>query len=110
MSSTDTGVLSRRPEVRYRINPDAIKAITKTQMQLLQSAASMLKPNGRICYSTCSLQRDENDLLVKDFLAKNPAFELEIELLTLPATDDFDCDGAYAAIITHNKAAASSKP
>ncbi len=100
---SNTGVLSKRPEVRYRIKPDAVKTITKTQMDLLKSAASLLKPNGKICYSTCSVQRDENDLLVKDFLAANPGFKLETELLTLPTTDDFDCDGAYAAIIIRNK-------
>jgi len=96
---SNTGVLSKRPEVRYRIKPDAIKTITKTQMELLQSVASLLKPNGKICYSTCSIQRNENDLLVEDFLAKNPGFKRETELLTLPTADDFDCDGAYEAII-----------
>lgn len=97
---SNTGVLSKRPEVRYRIKPEAIKAIVKQQTQLLQSAVSMLKPAGRICYSTCSIQKNENDLLVKDFLAQNSAFRLENELFTLPVTGDFDSDGAYAAIIT----------
>jgi 16S rRNA (cytosine967-C5)-methyltransferase len=96
---SNTGVLSKRPEVRYRIKPQSLKAIAKIQMELLQSTASLLKPKGKICYSTCSIQRDENDLFVKDFLATNPDFKVQTELLTLPATDDFDCDGAYAAII-----------
>ncbi len=99
---SNTGVLSKRPEVRYRIKPEVIKTIAKTQMELLQSAVSLLKPTGKICYSTCSIQRVENDLLVKDFLTKNPAFKLETESLTLPEADDFDRDGAYVAIITRN--------
>jgi 16S rRNA (cytosine967-C5)-methyltransferase len=99
---SNTGVLSKRPEVRYRIKSDVVKNITKQQAELLQSATSLLKPDGKICYSTCSIQRNENDLLIKDFLAKNPAFKLESELLTLPETDDFDRDGAYAAIIARN--------
>lgn len=96
---SNTGVLSKRPEVRYRINPETIETLVKIQTQLLQSVASMLKPAGIICYSTCSIQKNENDLLVKDFLSKNPDFKLKTELLTLPTTGDFDCDGAYAAII-----------
>jgi len=99
---SNTGVLSKRPEIRYRIKPDTLKNITKQQTELLQSAVSLLKPTGKICYSTCSIQRIENDLIVKDFLDKNPAFKLETELLILPQTDDFDHDGAYTAIITRN--------
>ena len=97
---SNTGVLSKRPEVRYKIKPDTVKTITKTQLKLLQSAASLLKPSGKICYSTCSIQPDENNLLIRDFLAQNPAFKLESELLTLPSADEFDSDGAYAAIIS----------
>ena len=96
---SNTGVLSKRPEVRYRIKPEAIKTIVKTQMELLQAAASLLKPKGKICYSTCSIQKDENDLLVRGFISRNSGFKLETELFTLPAADDFDCDGAYSAII-----------
>ena len=97
---SNTGVLAKRIEVRYRINPKAIEKLTKTQSGLLTAAAQMLKPNGKICYSTCSIQKAENSERVKDFLQKNPAFELESELLTLPSAEGFDRDGGYVAIIT----------
>jgi 16S rRNA (cytosine967-C5)-methyltransferase len=97
---SNTGVLAKRIEVRYRINPKAIKELAKTQASLLAAAAKMLKPKGRICYSTCSIQRAENSQLVKDFLQKTPDFELQSELLTLPSAQEFDRDGGYVAIIT----------
>ncbi len=97
---SNTGVLARRIEARYRIKPKAIKELTKIQGGLLKTAASMIKPEGKICYSTCSIQRCENSELIRDFLQKNPDFELEFERLTLPSVQGFDHDGGYVAIIT----------
>ena len=97
---SNTGVLAKRIEARYRINPKAVNELAKTQAGLLAAAAKMLKPTGRICYSTCSIQKCENSRLVKDFLQKNPDFKLQSELLTLPSAEDFDRDGGYVAIIT----------
>jgi 16S rRNA (cytosine967-C5)-methyltransferase len=97
---SNTGVLAKRIEVRFRINPKAIEKLTKTQNDLLDTAAKMLKPNGKICYSTCSIQKAENSERINDFLRDNPHFELESELLTLPAAEDFDRDGGYVAVIT----------
>ena len=97
---SNTGVLAKRVEARYRIKPEAIKELTKIQRELLKTAASMIKPEGKICYSTCSIQKCENSELVKNFLQKNPGFELEVEQITLPSAQSFDHDGGYAAIIT----------
>ena len=97
---SNTGVLAKRIEARYRINPKAIEKLTKTQSDLLDTAAKMLKPKGTICYSTCSIQKAENSERVQDFLRQNPGFELEAELLTLPLAEGFDCDGGYVAVIT----------
>ncbi|UCE99027.1 MAG: methyltransferase domain-containing protein [Planctomycetota bacterium] len=97
---SNTGVLSKRPEARYRISNDAIQKLTKTQTELLESAIKLLKPKGGICYSTCSIQKCENSELVKNFLQKNASFELKSERLFLPSAHKFDCDGCYVAIIT----------
>jgi len=111
---SNTGVLAKRIEVRYRVNPKAVKELAKTQTSLLAAAAKRLKPKGKICYSTCSIQKKENSELVKDFLRQNPDFELESELLTLPSAVPHqlgaslssigagDRDGGYVAIITRN--------
>ncbi len=96
---SNTGVLAKRVEARYKIKPKAIQELAEIQGELLKAAASMIKPRGKICYSTCSIQKQENGELVREFLQENPAFELEAEQLTLPAAQDFDHDGGYAAII-----------
>jgi 16S rRNA (cytosine967-C5)-methyltransferase len=105
---SNTGVLARRIEVRYRIKPSAIKELAKTQSELLNTAAQMLKPYGKICYSTCSIQKDENSNLIKDFLQKNRNFELKSEKLTLPSAECFDHDGGYTAILAATKRQTSS--
>jgi len=109
---SNTGVLSKRIEARYRLNPAAIQEFTITQSQLLCTAASMTMPRGRICYSTCSIQKAENNELVADFLRRNPDFEIDSETLILPSAEipaqephgkagpaGFDHDGAYVAIL-----------
>lgn len=96
---SNTGVLAKRIEARYRITSDKIAALTQTQSQLLEAAAKMIKPNGKICYSTCSIQESENGELVRKFLLKNRDLMLESEKLTLPSAEGFDRDGGYVAII-----------
>ncbi len=96
---SNTGVLAKRVEVRFRCNPQAIEACAEIQMQLLKSAAGMLKPGGRICYSTCSIMRAENQDRVARFLARDRRFLLEQERLTLPTAHLPDSDGAYVALL-----------
>jgi len=95
---SNTGVLARRSDLRLRIKPAAIEKLTRIQAELLDFAAAQIKPGGKICYSTCSIQKEENDGLMKNFLQRNPDFELELERLTLPSAREFDHDGGYAAI------------
>jgi len=98
---SNTGVLAKRIETRYRLKPKAIKELTKTQTDLLLKAATMTKPRGKICYSTCSIQKAENSDLVRDFLQKNRSFKLESEKLILPsAHPGLDHDGGYVAVLT----------
>jgi 16S rRNA (cytosine967-C5)-methyltransferase len=96
---SNTGVLARRPEVRHRITKSDVKKLAKTQMMLLSRAAGMLKPRGIVCYSTCSIQPEEDGLLVREFIKENQGFKIESENLILPSAGMFDRDGSYAAII-----------
>ncbi len=97
---SNAGVLAKRIEARYRITPNAIKALAKTQAGLLKTAASMIKQKGKICYSTCSIQKQENQEIVVDFLKENSSFVLELERLILPSAEGAaDHDGGYIAII-----------
>ena len=100
---SNTGVLAKRVEVRHRLKPGTITGLAVIQSRLLETAAKLIKPDGRICYSTCSIQTSENSGLVKDFLESNPEFRLEREKLTLPSAENFDCDGGYVAIIARQR-------
>jgi 16S rRNA (cytosine967-C5)-methyltransferase len=97
---SNTGVLARRPEVRHRIKEGTIDEMAGVQIELLSRAAMLLKSSGVICYSTCSLEPEENRLLIKSFLVNNPEFELKAEKLILPSAGEFDHDGSYAAVLT----------
>ena len=96
---SNTGVLAKRIEARYRVTPNALKKLTKTQSSLLDRAAELTKPAGKICYSTCTIQNAENNKLIENFLKNNPAFTLKSEKLTLPSPEKPDHDGGYLAIL-----------
>ncbi len=96
---SNTGVLAKRVELRYRISKKAVSRLAQTQLKLLETAAELIEKNGRICYSTCSIQGQENNQLIKNFLKKNRNFRLESENLTLPSAQGFDHDGGYVAIL-----------
>jgi 16S rRNA (cytosine967-C5)-methyltransferase len=96
---SNTGVLAKRVELRYRISKRAVSRLAQAQARLLETAAELIEKNGRICYSTCSIQGKENNQLIKNFLKKNRNFKLESENLTLPSAQGFDHDGGYTAII-----------
>jgi 16S rRNA (cytosine967-C5)-methyltransferase len=99
---SNTGVLARRPELRYRIKRAAIEGLRRTQGQLLVKAAQITRPGGRICYSTCSIQGAENGLLVQDLLQMNRNLTMVEEELTLPAPGQVDHDGGYAAVVSRS--------
>ena len=91
-------MLARRVEARFRLRRQAVREIAATQKALLAKAAGLVKPGGRICYSTCSIQRRENED-VREFLTASRQFELVREELTLPSAEGFDPDGAYVALL-----------
>ena len=92
---SNTGVLRRRVDLRWRISADEISRLQKTQLELLNQAATKLKFGGVLVYSTCSLEPEENSEVIKDFLAANKNFQLETERQLLPFADNVD--GAFVA-------------
>jgi 16S rRNA (cytosine967-C5)-methyltransferase len=92
---SNTGVMRRRVDLRWRIQPEEIGRLRETQLELLRRAAPRLKPNGMMVYSTCSLEPEENSQVVQQFLSENPDFELKSERQLTPFANDVD--GAYTA-------------
>ena len=99
---SNTGVLRRRVDLRWRVTTDEIARLRATQVDLLALAASVLRPGGVVVYSTCSLEPEENSEVVKSFLAEHPNFSLELERQLLPFTDGVD--GAFVAKLKSNTA------
>jgi 16S rRNA (cytosine967-C5)-methyltransferase len=93
----NTGVLRRRIDARWRVNSNRIKAMAEVQYDLLSACAELLKENGRLVYSTCSLEPEENEDLVARWVREHPGFSKTKARKAFPPKDG--TDGAYAAVI-----------
>ena len=80
-----TGTLARNPEIRARLNEAAIGRQAERQRLILHSALCALRPGGRLVYSTCSLEREENEDVVEAVLALHPEVAVEPIEITLKA-------------------------
>jgi 16S rRNA (cytosine967-C5)-methyltransferase len=118
-----TGTLSRNPEIKWRLVPEDLADLQVRQIAILRSALSQVAPKGRLVYSTCSLEREENEDVVEAVIAENTSFRVidcsgELEKLKKEGVlvcDDFSaltsgpylrtlpgvhpCDGFFAAIL-----------
>ncbi|MCS0611447.1 RsmB/NOP family class I SAM-dependent RNA methyltransferase [Massilia kyonggiensis] len=70
------GTLRRNPDVKWRQQPEGIAELTEKQASILDGAARLVKFGGRLVYATCSLLDEENEGIVRGFLASHPDFEL----------------------------------
>ncbi len=73
------GVLRRNPEIKWRLQPIDLENLRKTQAEILERYSIMVKPGGKLVYSTCSILPSENSLQVQAFLTK---YSLEFELIS----------------------------
>jgi 16S rRNA (cytosine967-C5)-methyltransferase len=94
---SNTGVLRRRVEARWRFNEEELQSLIQVQARMLDSAVVLLKPGGRIVYGTCSIEPEENVRQVEAFLSRTPGFQLEEARGLVPGEQD--TEGAYAARI-----------
>jgi 16S rRNA (cytosine967-C5)-methyltransferase len=94
---TNTGVLRRRVEARWRFSRDRLKKAAQLQKRLLNACTELLAPGGILVYSTCSLEMEENSGMVSGWLKENAEFTLERTRLNIPP--HLEMDGAFAARI-----------
>jgi 16S rRNA (cytosine967-C5)-methyltransferase len=92
---SNTGVMRRRVDLRWRIRLEEIGRLRATQLELVRQAASLLKPGGTMVYSTCSLEPEENSDVVDKFLGEHADFKLERTRELLPFVEGVD--GSYVA-------------
>lgn len=73
---TATGTMRRNPDIAHLKTPDDVEALVKTQARLIDHAATLLKPGGKLVYCTCSLQPEEGEKQVQAALARQPALSV----------------------------------
>jgi len=72
-----TGVLNRNADARWQKKPEDLKRLADLQLSILQNAVSLLKSEGVMVYSTCSIMAEENQTVIEDLLKREPAMKLE---------------------------------
>jgi 16S rRNA (cytosine967-C5)-methyltransferase len=92
---TNTGVIRRRIDVRWRLRPEDFSRMSNEQLIISRAVFHLLKPDGILVYSTCSLEPEENEKVVRRLRTKVPTLALEAQKDSLPFRDGFD--GAFAA-------------
>ena len=93
---SNTGVLSRRPDARWRFSMERMKKLVQTQRAILDGLAGVVKPGGRLVYSNCSIEHEESGGLVSDWVSGSPDFTLVSERVLVPP--ESGTDGAYTAL------------
>jgi 16S rRNA (cytosine967-C5)-methyltransferase len=118
-----TGTLARHPEIKWRLKEDDLGDLQRKQIDILRAALAPVAPGGRLLYSTCSLEPEENEKVVDAVLAENSGFAvlpLERELARLRESGELTwsdtgsllhgpflrtlpgvhpCDGFFAALL-----------
>lgn len=109
-----SGTLRRNPVAKLLITEDTVEQLSRTQHKVLQTYAQLVKPGGRIVYTTCSLFLKENEAVVESFLADRPDFRLvpapdilSPQGIALPSSDGYltllphrtTTDGFFAAVM-----------
>jgi 16S rRNA (cytosine967-C5)-methyltransferase len=111
------GTLRRNPDVKWRVRPESITELNVKQLSILNGAARLVKPGGRLVYATCSILDEENEGIVTQFLAANDAFTLVpmkevLEEQRIPLEMDtylkmlphrHQTDGFFAAVLERKK-------
>ena len=71
-----TGVMTEKPDVKYRVTAEGVQSLCFTQAAILDAVAPMVKVGGTLVYSTCSILPQENEEQIKLFLARHPEYEV----------------------------------
>lgn len=92
-----TGTLRHNPEIRWRLTEMDINRLAEQQYRLLQNAAWVVKPGGMLVYSTCSVEREENENVVADLLMTNE----QVRQIRVPVNESLRAEGGAARTWPH---------
>lgn len=96
---TNTGVMRRRVDVRWRLRSEDFRRMQTEQLAILRRVVPLLRPGGVLVYSTCSIEAEENESVVERVLEYFPSLRLNAQKSIVPFRNRFD--GAFAAKLTH---------
>jgi len=99
------GVIRRKPDLKWNKTPQDVKEIAALQYRLLERVATMLAPGGKLVYSTCTIEPDENQEIVQRFVREHPAYELDPSLADdMPGAvnEIADASRGYVQILPHH--------
>lgn len=94
---SNSGVLQRRVDARWRLSEAEISRLAALQLSILEQGSKVVRPGGRLVYSTCSIDREEDRAVIDAFLTRHPEFSLVKDYLAMPHREQ--ADGAYAALL-----------
>jgi 16S rRNA (cytosine967-C5)-methyltransferase len=118
-----TGTIARNPEIKWRLTPEDLVDLSARQLAILQSAMKQVARGGRLVYSSCSLEREEDERVIEEALRANPSFRflnIQSRIETLQREGEFltketsslihgsylrtipgvhDCDGFFVGLL-----------
>ncbi len=89
-----SGILAKAPDIRYRLNEDSLRELASLQRELLSKALELVRPGGRIIYSTCSLLREENEDIIGGF----PDRLREVEIVSPCIPSGYICQNSLQVL------------
>ena len=95
------GVLSRKPDIRVHARQDSLDEILALQKAILESVSGLVKVNGKLTYSTCSLNKKENEKQIEDFLKNHMEYELISQRTIFPF--EYHTDGFFICLMKRVK-------
>ncbi|WP_270181824.1 16S rRNA (cytosine(967)-C(5))-methyltransferase RsmB [Alkalihalobacillus sp. CinArs1] len=99
---TGFGVLRRKPDIKWAKKPEDVERITSVQRGILDSQASLVKPGGKLVYSTCTIEEAENQDVVRAFLKDHPEFSMDTTMSErLPQVVSPYIDGGELQLLPH---------
>jgi len=95
------GTVRRNPDFKIRQTPQSVAELSAKQAAILEGAARLLKPGGRLVYATCSFLPEENEAIVAAFLERHPEFRL-LDCAELMAAQNIPLEtGGFLRVLTH---------
>jgi len=93
------GIVRKKPDIKYNQTEESLLELTRLQAAILENACKYVKAGGTLCYSTCTINKDENDNQVESFLRSHSQFKIMESEQILP---DKNHDGFYICVMKKN--------